>query len=139
MIKEFVDRFMSKKPELEAIFSKKHPEDYKEIVANVINILKNGDVYDCPSSDNIHEIDEGDYQGTLVFVMSEGGYQPSDYWFVKVGYGSCSGCDTLEAIRDCSDELPTDEQIKDYMALALHIVQKLKKMDNGTVEIESNV
>lgn len=52
---------------------------------------------------------------------------------MKVGYGSCSGCDTLEAIRDYSSEKPTPEQVKDYMALALHIVQGLKKMGDDEV------
>ena len=63
-----------------------------------------------------------------MFVIAARGYQPSDYWYVKISYGSCSGCDTLEAIRAYSDDPPTPEQIDDYLTLALHIVQGLKKM-----------
>lgn len=127
MIREFVDLFMAKKPELEAIFKDKHPDDYKQLVFNVVSILKTED-YGSISPDLIHEIDDGHYQGTLVYVIGAEGYQPSDYWYVKVDYGSCSGCDTLEAIRGYSGESPTGGEIEDYMTLSLHIVQGLKKM-----------
>lgn len=127
MIKEFVELYLKRKSELEELFRAKHPDDYKEVVKNVITVLKTDD-YDSISPGLIHEIDDGDYQGTLVYVIGAEGYQPSDYWYVKVGYGSCSGCDTLQAIREYSDEPPTQEQIKDYMTLCLHIVQGLKKM-----------
>lgn len=62
-------------------------------------------------------------------MIAEKGYQPNDYYFVKVGYGSCSGCDTLEGIRNYEDGNPTEEQVKDYMTLALHVVQGLKRME----------
>ena len=66
-----------------------------------------------------------------MFIIGAKGYQPSDYWYVKVGYGSCSGCDTLEAIRGYSDEKPTPDQVKDYVTLALHVVfEEMKKMGN---------
>ena len=129
MIQEFVNRYMAKKDLLADCFSN-HPRDYKEIVSNVISMVTDDEDYGDfnPDPDRIHEIDDGEYQGTLVYVIGAKGYQPSDYWYVKVGYGSCSGCDTLEAIRDYSDEPPTPEQIKDYMTLSLHIVQGIKKM-----------
>lgn len=134
MIAEFVSRFTEKKPELEKVFSEKHPE-YKEIVKAVISVIGNEEDYanDSPDPERIHEIDDGDYQGTLVYVIGAKGYQPSGYWYVKVGYGSCSGCDTLEYIRRCSCTAPTTEQVKDYMTLALHIVQGLKKMDDSEI------
>ena len=133
MIKEFVDKFMESKQELEIIFAEKRPEDYKAIVKSVITILySDKDKWNLPDPENIHQIDDGDYQGTLLFVIPSGEYQPSDYWAVKVYYGSCSGCDTLQAINDSwSEEKPTKEQIKDYMELALHIVQGLSKIGNG--------
>ena len=82
-----------------------------------------------PDPERIHRIDDGNYQGTLVYVIGEKGYQPDKYWYVKVDYGSCSGCDTLEGIRDYTDDAPTDEQAKDYMTVALHIVQGMKPME----------
>ena len=128
MIAEFVELFMAGKPKLESMFSEKHPDNYKAIVKSVVTVLNNGEDYGAPDPKRIHELDDGDYQGTMVYVIAATGYQPSDYWYVKVSYGSCSGCDTLEGIRSNSDDKPSDEQVRDYMTLALHIVQGLKKM-----------
>lgn len=128
MIKEFVDRFMEKKPELEAVFATKHPDSYDDVIKAVASILKNEADYDTIDPERIHRIDDGDYQGTLVFVIGASGYQPSTYWYVKVGYGSCSGCDTLQSISNYSSDAPTPEQTAEYMTLALHVVQGLKKM-----------
>ncbi len=126
MIKEFVEKFENNKAKIEDLFREKHPNDYKEVVKNVVSVLTD-DEYGSIDPERIHVIDDGDYQGTLLFIIAATGYQPSEYWYVKVYYGSCSGCDTLESIRDYSDGKPTDEQVKDYMTLALHIVQGLKK------------
>lgn len=128
MITEFIEKFEDQKTTLENLFRQKHPDSYQEIVRNVIGVLGN-DEYGSPDKNRIHVIDDGDYQGTLVFVIAANGYQPDDYWYVKVDYGSCSGCDTLQAITEYSDDPPTESQIKDYMTLALHIVQGLKAMD----------
>lgn len=133
MIQEFVKQWEARKYEIQAIFAENHPENYKAIVAAVVGILGEADEYSKPDQTRIYEIDDGDYQGTLVYVIGAEGYQPSDYWYVKVGYGSCSGCDTLQAIRGYTDEKPTEEQIKDYMTLALHIVQGIKKMGEEVV------
>src|ERR1700681_1318911 len=111
MIAEFVKRFEAKKSELEAKFTAKKPDSYKDIVQAVIEIIADEDSYSDPDPSRIHTIDDGDYQGTLVFVIAGSGYQPNNYWFVKVYYGSCSGCDTLQAISGYSDEPPTPEQV----------------------------
>lgn len=129
MDKIFVERFMSAKEQLKTQLSKAHPDDYKDLVALVIQTVT--DDSHGPDPERIHLIDDGEYQGVLVFIIAAKGYQPSDYWYVKVSYGSCSGCDTLEAIREYSSEPPTDSQIDDYLTLALHIVQQLKKMGDG--------
>lgn len=133
MITEFVERFMAGKPKLEAMFSEEHPDNYKAIVEAVVTLLNNGEDYGSPDPERIHELDDGEYQGTLVYVIAASGYQPSNYWYVKVSYGSCSGCDTLERIRDYWGDKPTEEQVRDYMTLALHIVQGLKKMGDDEV------
>lgn len=127
MIQLFVDRFIANKPQLEALFTKAHPEDYKSLVAAVVTIISSDDYGDL-DFERVHQIDDGDYQGTLLFVIAAKGYQPSNYWAVKVSYGSCSGCDTLQDIRDYSDDPPTKEQVDKYMTLALHIVQELKEI-----------
>jgi len=123
----FVDRFMGNKSQLESAFKAAHPDNYRAVVKAVCQVITSDDYGDI-DPERIHEIDDGDYQGTLVYVIAATGYQPDDYWYVRVGYGSCSGCDTLEAIKEYSDEPPTDDQVAQYMPLALHIVQGLRKM-----------
>lgn len=133
MIQKFVEAWDARKGEIETQFRANHPKDYASIVKAVVSILGEDGEYDRPDPDRITSIDHGDYQGTLLFIISASGYQPSAFWFVKVSYGSCSGCDTLQAITEYSSEPPTDEQVKDYMTLALHILQGIKPMDGETV------
>ena len=135
MIKLFVDRFMAKQGAIAEKFKAEPPGNYESIVSAVAEAVS-GDGYDSIDPSRIHKIDGGDYQGTLLFVIAAKGYQPSRYWYVKISYGSCSGCDTLEAIRGYSDEPPSEQQIKDYMTLALHIVQGLKEMDDDVNEAQ---
>ena len=127
MIEKFVGRFMEKKDELRKIFGAAHPSDYEEIVKDVVSIITDEE-YGHPDRDKIHKIDDGDYQGTLLFIIPEKTYQPNTYWAVNVDYCSCSGCDTLEAIRDFPSDKPTESQVEDYMTLALHIVQNMKEI-----------
>lgn len=130
MIKEFVDLWDKKKDELKSVLSEKHPESYTDLVKEVIKILSDESEYsDTPDPNRVHLIDDGDYQGTQVFVIGATGYQPSDYWYVKMSYGSCSGCDSLQAIHsDSYEDKPIESQVTQYMDMALHIVQGLKKM-----------
>lgn len=130
MIKEFIKKFEENKGELRAIFYKENPEEYQDIIKAIVDILSKDEVScDRIDPERIHNIDDGDYQGTLIFIIGSMGYQPNIYWYVKVDYGSCSGCDTLENIKGYSDEPPSDQQLDDYMTLALHIVQGLKLME----------
>ena len=133
MIAEFVDLFMAAKPQLESLFFEGHPDDYTDIDAAVVTVLNNNRNHMAPDPKRIHLIDDGDYQGTLVYVIAASGYQPNTYWYVRVYYGSCSGCDTLEHIHSLNYGKPTKEQVDQYMTLALHIVQGLKKMGDDTV------
>ena len=133
MIKKFIDCWDKRKAKVEDYFKNNHPDNYKHIVEKVISILydDNDYSYEYPSIKRIHEINDGDYQGTLLYVIGSNDYQPSDYWFVKVDYGSCGGCDTLQAILDSvnyDDDKPTEDQVKQYMQLALHILQGLTSM-----------
>ena len=128
MIQSFIDKFEQNKSKLREQFEKSHPENYQDVVKGVIKTLSSEDDYRMPDSDNIHEIDDGHCQGTLLYVIPESCYQPDTYWVVKVDYGSCSGCDTLQSINGYSDESPTKQQVDDYMTLALHIVQGLKEI-----------
>ncbi len=129
MIQRFVDAFMAKEKELMAWFSKEHPKDYEAIVRRVIEAVTEDDdlsEFHVPDPERIHVINDGEYQGTLVFVIGAKGYQPSEYWAVRIYYGSCSGCDTLQGIGSYDDDPPTPEQAREYWTLALHIVQGIK-------------
>lgn len=128
MIDAFVKVFDANRAALRETFKAAHPENYAAIVRAVVEVLKDSEEYGAPDPDRIVAIDHGDYQGTLLFVIGAQGYQPDNYWYVKVSYGSCSGCDTLQAISEYSDEPPTDAQADQYLTLALHIVQGLKSM-----------
>ncbi len=89
--------------------------------------------------EDITEIDNGDYQGTLLFLIPFNTYQPSEseYLMTYVGYGSCSGCDILQGIQDCGDEKLTDEQVKDFMILCKDILSNtIKPYNNGWREEE---
>lgn len=131
MIQQFTDRFIAARPQVEAALSAKHPEDYKSLVKLVVETVATDD-YGQPDPERITEIDHGDYQGTLVYVIAAGGYQPDRFWYVRVGYGSCSGCDTLQAISDYSDEPPTPRQVSEYWTLCLHIAQGIHAMQGET-------
>jgi hypothetical protein len=128
MIEKFVERFDASRDKLRERFAAGHPSGYEGIVKAVVECLKTDDEYDGPDPERIVKIDHGDYQGTLLFVIGAAGYQPSTYWAVPVGYGSCSGCDTFESIRDYDDDPPSEKQVDEYMTLALHVVQKLRQI-----------
>lgn len=135
MIEAFTKAWFANLHDMRAKFTEQHPEDYEAVVRAVIEMLAEVEDEDgySPAPDRIHEINDGDYQGTLVYVVGAMGYQPSRYWYVQVSYGSCSGCDTLEAIRGYSAEKPDEDQVKEYMTLALHVVQGLRRMGGEPV------
>ena len=104
--------------------------DYNDIVKLVCHYIFNENTTDKDPKINIEGItmiDNGGYQGTLLFMMPFDTYQPMEYEYLMtyVGYGSCSGCDTLQRIQ--LDELyynvnSTDDLIDSYMALCKDIV-----------------
>lgn len=135
MIQKFVDAWERQKLVIKAGFKTAHPDSYVDIVKSVISAIY-GDLdtrgeYDIPDPRRIDSIGHGDYQGTLLFVIGANGCRPDTYWYVKVRYGNCSGYDTLQAIKEVGDwnAPPTERQVKDYMTLALRIVQGLKLME----------
>ena len=135
MIQKFVDRWMSKKDEAAANFKSSPPESYCAIVRAVVDVLNDEDDFDTPDPDRITKIDHGSsYEGTFLYVIASEGYSPDEFWYVKVGYGSCSACDTLEGILGYEREgILSDKQTQDIMTLALHIVQGIKPMDSEAV------
>lgn len=113
--------------------------DYRDLIKLIVeNILNRGysgyGVYNNKEwdSEHIREIDDGDYQGTIIFVIHIKRYQPSEeeYLFTYVDYGSCSCCDTLQGIQaegDLNSRLPSKTQVKDYMTLCRDMVVRMKQ------------
>jgi len=54
----------------------------------------------------------GSYQGDWLAKIT---WKGTDGW-VRGGYGSCSGCDTIQWIQD---EIPVDEQEEEFRRIAL--------------------
>ena len=103
---------------------------YKNILSKIYELVVTEKGYSKMKHDAITTIDDGHYQGTLIFITPTDRYQPfiSDYIITHVSYGSCSGCDTLEAIHNYSSGLPNEEQVRDYMMLALHLIQNMREL-----------
>ena len=103
------------------------------IVKHILNEPTGTNTYPDKFDDkNVTKIDNGDWQGTLLFLIPRKTYQPdpSDYLLTYVSYGSCSGCDTLQRIQSYIDGAASEQQIKDYMNLCLHIVSNIVKPYN---------
>lgn len=132
MIEAAVKAWELNKHKIEDALKLKHPEEYKDLVKLVIQNITDDYEFN-PDPERIHEINDGSYSGILLFIIGDKGYSSDEYWYVSIYYGSCSGCDTLEAIKmeGSWGEAPNEQQIKSYMTLALHIVQKLKPLDLG--------
>lgn len=131
MLQEIIKQWEENKYKLEEYFkTTKQSEysDYKEIVKALFNYcIPQADEYSGWNIEKMTVIDDGDYQGTQIFLIPKDTYQPSaeDYIVTDTYYGSCSGCDTLQSIVSYDYELPTESQVREYMTLALHLVQKL--------------
>ena len=58
-------------------------------------------------------------------MIPEEGYQPSDYWYVRVSYGSCCGCDTLQSITDCSGDTALDDLIDNALLRRFSMIHEV--------------
>lgn len=98
--------------------------DYKYLVELVTKYIL-GSEWDA---ENITVVDNGDYQGTQLFLIPKDTYQPSEYEYLMtyVGYGSCSGCDALQAIQDYRYNTPlTSNQVEEFMTLCKDLVTNM--------------
>lgn len=134
MIQEIIQKWEQNKDKLKDYF--RSTNDYNGSYQSILKAIfhrcldPDGEDWDI---DRMTVIDDGDYQGSQLFFIPAKTYQPSpyEYIFTHTYYGSCSGCDTLQAINEYTDDLPTPEQVNDYMQLALHLVQKLKRLTDN--------
>ena len=121
----------------EAIGKLDHFPDYEELVKITFqNIYNQGPVeeyeYRCLNVDKITVIDDGDYQGTMLFVIPFDAYQPDprQYLITHVYYGSCSYCDTLEHIRMMYDVPMAASGIKELTNVCKDIITNTVKPYN---------
>lgn len=129
MIQEFINEFFKKecqiRTEVADLVQKGVYISYVELVEILIGNLSDASYRYIPDPERIHIIDDGDYLGTLLFVVSDKRRQPSVYFSLKVYYGSCSYCDTLKGILEESDE---ELKVKLIMTEILHLVQSIKEI-----------
>ena len=139
MIKYCLKKWDRNKGRLEAAIRKdstinNEEQDYGYLVKLVVDYILNEEDYDEGSSDvwnseNISKIDDGKWQGTLLFLIPRKTYVPAEHEYLMtfVDYGSCTGCDTLLAIRGGESEgtLPKEQQVKDYMTLCRDLVSHM--------------
>lgn len=106
--------------------------DYSDLVKLTFDtIFNDGDYkyyYDPLDVDNITTVDNGNYQGTLLFLIPFDTYQPSEseYLMTCIGYGSCSGCDALQSAL-CNS---LDDMHKDIFAIAKDLITNAIKPYN---------
>lgn len=125
--------------------------DYEKLVKLTIkNILNDSDYnFNNWDIDSITTINDGDFQGTLLFVIPRNWYQPAsyDYLITYIEYGSCSGCDTLQAIQTWhtkKDEngyfIYDKEQLDDFMTLCRDILFNIKRpfFDKFIMDVEKD-
>ena len=116
---------------------KEFPESYLDLVKLAFDAVYNHDLrYSCYELDcyRITEIDDGDYQGTLIYLIPFKTYQPEEYEYLMTyaGYGSCSGCDALQGIEAEGNygEAPNEEQQKELLGLCRDILANTIKPYN---------
>jgi hypothetical protein len=135
MIKDFVKAWDANKKRLSEHIASSEQSNYSDYVSivkmlfeQVINPYLVANDMTPYNVDNLHEIDDGDYQGTLLYLIPKKTYQPSYYEYVAtyVYYGSCSCCDTLQGIQCYGGGLPNQDQVKEYVDLCLDILQQCK-------------
>lgn len=126
--KTLVDMLDEHRTEAEAFLRKSEYPSYDAMVGFLAEMHPDMD------HERVTRIDHGHYQGTLVFVVGGEGYQPYRHWYVKVGYGSCSGCDALESARDeCSWDYDTNQRdnVAPLYKLLHDLASSMREMNEG--------
>lgn len=139
MIKYCLDKWNRNSKRLEKVLAtdtKLNRCNYEYLVELVVKHILNDDDPDDNyewSAKGITEIDNGNYQGTLLYLIPRATYQPSeyDYLMTYVYYGSCGGCDTLQSIQNWSDSVMNAKQLGDFMILCKDLVDNMTRPYNS--------
>ena len=99
MIPEIIKKWEENKSKLEEYFKTTKQEEYQTyeaIVRKIFEICINvsDKKYEHFNLEKLHVIDDGNYQGTQLFIIPKNAYQPNawEYLVTHTYYGSCSGC-----------------------------------------------
>ena len=147
MLKYCYEKWDQNKDELESALRRTDISrvEYRDLlvltVENILNHSESDDILPCiPSmhddehwdTSQITQIDDGSYQGTLLFLIPEDCGDPAEYNYLMtyIGYGSCSGCDLLQSIQPDNHEETTDEDIAEFMALCKDFITNMVKPYN---------
>lgn len=129
MMKIAIDKWNKNKDVLKLALSNldHFPYCYAELVEMTFKYIWNTDASWCELDiEAITEIDNGDYQGTYIYLIPFDTYQPSEWEYLMTfaGYGSCSACDTLQRIESLGDYSapPNDVQVKELLQLCKDII-----------------
>jgi hypothetical protein len=133
MILNYVKQWEERKHLLERWLNENEPNSYESIYEMLFNLVitkPNDDEYSEWDWGRFVKIDDGTFQGNEIYILCSNEYQPSltDYIFTSVAYGSCSVCDTFQSIEMLEDKA---ERVKQYMTLALHMVQETKSFKDN--------
>ena len=133
MILHYVKQWEERKHLLEQWLNDNEPNSYESIYEMLFNLVvtkPNDDEYSEWDWGRFVKIDDGTFQGNEIYILCSNEYQPSltDYIFTSVAYGSCSVCDTFQSIEMLEDKA---ERVKQYMTLALHMVQETKSFKDN--------
>jgi hypothetical protein len=140
MLKKLLEKWNENKDLLKrelAIRTDLNSCDYKDLVKLTFEIIFNTGCErygENLCTEKITEIDNGSYQGTLLFLIPFDTYQPNEYEYLMtyVGYGSCSGCDALQAIQGYIDGKLTERQVNNFMGLCKDIIcNTIKPYNSG--------
>jgi len=133
MILNYVKQWEERKHLLEQWLNDNEPNSYESIYEMLFNLVvtkPNDDEYSEWDWGRFVKIDDGSFQGNEIYILCSNEYQPSltDYIFTSVAYGSCSVCDTFQSIEMLEDKA---ERVKQYMTLALQMVQETKSFNTN--------
>ncbi|MCF8009588.1 MAG: hypothetical protein K9K32_07450 [Halanaerobiales bacterium] len=130
MIKEFAKAWNKNKDILEEKIKTTEINDYTDLLVLLIEEVINPEMdnYEKLDTEKITVIDNGDYQGTQIYLIPQNTYQPSvsEYVVTHNYYGSCSSCDALLAAIGWGTE---NKDIKALMNITLHLLQRMKWLD----------
>ena len=117
--------------------------DYDYLMKLVVDYILNDEETEVGDSrwdsSKITCINDGEWQGTLLFLIPALSYQPAEYEYLMTyaDYGSCELCDTLKGIRlemleknEWISGPPTEQQVRDYMTLCKDLVSNMIKPYN---------